>query len=178
MFVNLFNSQYKNNSKLSFKGKDGSIKYFEKTIVKTFHPERQKEFITERDFLSFLTNLKFPFSPEFIKADGNSIEMERVFGETLLDFLPTATKTQILWIKEQVFNAANALAKAGIFHRDLNRANIIVVKDVKNNPFKVVVIDFADAKKVKSTDTSQLADDMMYKKHLMPILDTYLAKAK
>lgn len=178
MFVSFFNNQFQNNSKLSFQGKDGSVKYLENSVVKSFHPEREQEFKTERDFLTLLTNAEFPNSPKFIKAEGNSITMEKIFGQNLLDFLPAATKEQILWVKEQILKTANNLAKLGVFHNDLNRANIIVVNDTKNAPCKVVFLDFADARKVKSIDTAQLADDMMYKKHLTPILDCFLSKAK
>ncbi|HBG48859.1 MAG TPA: hypothetical protein DDW90_05040 [Cyanobacteria bacterium UBA9971] len=178
MFVSFFNNQFQNNSKLSFQGKDGSIKYIGNTVVKSFHSERQQEFTTERDFLTFLTNAKFPNSPKFIKTEGNSITMEKISGQNLLDFLPAATKEQILWTKEQILKVAKNLAKLGVFHNDLNRANIIIVKDTNNIPYKVVFLDFADAKKVKSLDTTQLADDMMYKKHLTPILDVFLSKAK
>ena len=168
-------------SSINFKGRDGYVIYSGNTVTKVFYPGNQKEFKNEKDSLEFLSKAGYKNSPQFIEAgikDGKCfIKMTRVEGKTLFDFLLKASAQQIKLVQEKIQEATIELARLNIMHMDLNRGNIIVSTDVSGNPKAITIIDYSEIKKVVTKDICQLADDMMFRKNLILILE-HFAKQK
>lgn len=151
-------------NRTNFKGRDGIVKEVaQNRVAKIFHPGRRKAYQTEKDTLTFLNDRQYPFAPKILSANDETktIEMEKIEGELFWNFLVTASKQQMDFIKERLHLAVKKLAENGIFHDDLTSANVIVREDKIGTPIDVVLIDFATAEKFNDCNAQQMAEKML-----------------